>query len=70
MSDDAIATFMKENPHLLECNRCNGRCHKNTIYRKFSDDLSTCLEALLCDKVRVPNLDFPDLDDNFRLAVD
>ena len=70
MSDDAIATLLRENPHLINCNRCNRMCHDETKYRAFSSDLSPCLEALLCDKVRVPNLDLPKLDDNFRQAVD
>jgi len=66
MSEDAIAVYLKENSHLLKCNRCNGSCLEGSIYRKFSKDPSTCLEALLCDKVHVPPLDLATLDDNFR----
>ena len=52
------------------CNRCNGSCLDGSVYRGFSKDPSTCLEALLCDKVHVPPLDLPKLDNNFRPAVD
>ena len=65
MSDNDIAIFLKENPQLLECNACNGGCCANTVYRKFSENLSTCMEALLCDQVPVPPLDLAALDDNF-----
>ena len=65
MSDNAIATFLKENAQRLECDKCNGRCCTNTVYRKFSENLSTCMEALLCDRVLVPSLDLAALDDNF-----
>ena len=66
MSDNDIATFLKENPQLLECNKCNGGCCTDTVYRKFSENLSTCMEALLCDQVPVPPLDLAALDDNFK----
>ena len=66
MSDNAIAIFLKENPQVLECNTCNGVCCTDTVYRKFSENLSTCMEALLCDQVPVPPLDLVALDDNFK----
>ena len=58
--------LLKENPQVLECNKCNGVCCTDTVYRKFSENLSTCMEALLCDQVPVPPLDLVALDDNFK----
>ena len=65
MIDDDIATFLKETPQLLECNKYNGGCFINTVYRKFLENLSICMGALLCDKVPVAPHDLTALDDNF-----
>ena len=65
MSNDAITPLSKENTRLLECDKCNGRCCTNTVYRKFSENLSTCMASLLCDRVLVPPLDLAALDNNF-----
>ena len=58
--------FLKKNPQVLECNKFNGVCCTGTVYRKFSEILSTCMETLLCDQVLVPPLDLAVLDDNFK----
>ena len=58
--------LMDDNPDQFECQSCNGKCHAKAIGRTFSEDLSTCMKALLCNEVRVPELDLPQLDDNFR----
>ncbi len=65
-----IAIYLRANPQLLNCDKCNGSCLEDSVYREFSKDPSTCLDALLCGKVHVPPLDLPKLDDNFLPAVD
>ena len=70
IDDDAIKKYLDENSHLLQCQTCNGQCHEGTSYRTFSTSLSACMNALLCDKVHVPDLDLPSLDINFRVKPD
>lgn len=66
MEDDAIKAYLDNNPSILMCQKCNGKCHPGSTYQTFSASLSTCMSALLCDKVHVPELDLPCLDINFR----
>ena len=61
-----IHKYLEENPDQLLCQKCNGKCHPGSSYRSFSTSMSTCIDALLCEKVHVPELDLPILDINFR----
>ena len=66
MPDDEIKKYLDDNKHLLHCQKCNGKFPQGEIYQTFSASPSTCMSALLCDKVAVPDLDLPKLDINFR----
>ena len=66
MSDRDIKVYLGENPTLFQCQKCNGKCHEGSVYQTFSASLSTCMNALLCAKVRVPPYDLPKLDINLR----
>ncbi len=66
MSESEIKKFIDDNPGFLQCQQCDGKCSDGSVYQTFSSSLSTCMNALLCDKVHVPELDMKKLDINFR----
>ena len=64
--DDEIKQYLDEHAELFECQKCNGKCHPGSKYRTFCGSPKDCVEALLCPKVRVPEMDLPKLDNNLR----
>ena len=65
-TDEAINTYISTNVDDFQCKRCNGQCHPESIYQTFSASPSTCMNALLCPKVRIPQLDMQKMDLNFN----
>lgn len=66
MSESDIKKYLDENPNEIQCQLCNNDCHRGSKYQSFSISPSACADALLCDKVHIPQLDLPKLDINFR----
>ena len=60
-----IEKSLDENPNKIQCQLCDNECHPGSKYQIFIVSLSTCTNALLCDKIHIPNLDIPKLDINF-----
>ena len=65
-----IKKYLDEHSTEFECQMCHSDCHSGSKYHTFSLSTSSCASALLCDKVHVPQLDFPKLDINFREMAD
>ena len=61
-----IKKYLDDDADELQCQKCNRKFHPNSTYQTFSTSLSTCITALLCDKVHVPDLNIPKHDINFR----
>ena len=66
MSQSDIKKYLDGHPNEILCQLCNNDCHPGSKYHTFSVSPSACANALLCDKVHVPELDLPKLDINFR----
>ena len=66
MPEKNIKEYLDNHPELLQCQQCKGGCCEGSVYQSFSVSLSTCMNALLCEKVRIEELDMPKLDVNFR----
>ena len=64
--DSDIKKYLDENPSKVQCQLCNTDCHPGKKYQTFSVSPSSCANALLCDKVHIPDLDLPKLDINFK----
>ena len=60
-----IKKYLDEDPKKMQCQLCDNECHPGSKYQTFSISPSTCTNALLCDKVHIPNLELPKLDKNF-----
>ena len=66
-----IKKSLDENPNKIQSQLYDNECHPDgSKYRTFSVSPSTCINALLCDKVHIPNLDLPKLDINFTAIPD
>jgi len=71
LSDDAIDDYIKAHPEQFECQECHDKCHGvDSTYQTFSESTTTCMNALLCNKVHVPQLDMPNLDVNLNEIPD
>ena len=65
-SDEAIKTYISTDVDEFQCKRCNGQCHPESIYQICSASLSTCMNALLCPKVHIPQLYMQKINLNFN----
>ena len=59
--------YIKDNPHVILCQECKGLCRPGSPYQTFTKSPRECLAALLCEKVHVPPLDLPSIDENLRV---
>ena len=66
LPDADIKKYLDDHPNELQCQLCDSDCHPGSKYQTFPLSTSSCANALLYDKVHVPQLDFPKLDINFR----
>ena len=69
MSKQEIMRYVGDNPDVILCHECKGLCHLESPYQTFTKSPRECLAALLCEKVHVPPLDLPSIDENLR-AID
>ena len=65
-SDEDIKKYLDDNPEQLQCRMCNSQCHPGSKYQTFSVSPSTCMSALLCEKVHIPDFVLSKLDINFN----
>jgi hypothetical protein len=65
-SDSDIAKYLAENEDIVLCKSCSGKCYAGSTYQSFSTSLSACMDALLCEKVHIPQLDLPVLNINLE----
>ena len=64
-----IKKYLDDHEEELQCQECNKKYHPNSTYQTFAISPSTCITALLCDKVHIPDLDIPKHDINFRKVL-
>lgn len=65
VEDATIADDLNSNPRIFQCQSCNGACLQGSDYANCSSTLSNCINTLLCEKVRVPEMDLKVYDKNY-----
>ena len=69
MADEDIFSLIDNNPALYQCKSCTSAYMDGYVYSKCSETISTCMDALFCTKVYIPDLGLKVYDNNCEDTV-